>query len=224
MNLENILEDGRESLKTKKYYTALDYFRQALDIDEYNPEVHYYLGITYGRMESYDKAVEHLQYVLSSDLAFIHKIHAKMILGYIYTILEDYDKALELFERVVKSGIETAQAYAAIGYIMHKKGETKEAIMNLYRAIEIDPKNANAHNSLGFILAEEDINLEEALEECKKAISLDPDNPAYLDSLGWIYYKMGKVPHAKSYISKALKLAPENEEIKNHLEVVINQE
>jgi len=224
MNLEKNLEEGLKSLKTKNYYTALDYFRNALDIDKNNPEVHYYLGITYGRMERYDKAIEHLEYVFNSDLAFIHKIHAKMILGYIYAILENYDKALELFEDIVKSGIETAQAYAAIGYIMHKRGDAKEAIMNLYKAIEIDPKNANANNSLGFILAEEGLNLEEALEECKKALSIDPDNPAYLDSLGWIYYKMGKTPHAKSYIAKALKLAPENEEIKAHLEMLINQE
>ena len=222
MNLENLLEEGRKSLKAKNYYTALDYFRQAYDIDASNPEVHYYLGITYGRMERYDKTIRYLESVLKSDLAFIHKIHAKMILGYIYTILENYDKALELFRNVVESGIETAQAYAAIGYIMHKKGEVKEALMNLYKAIEIDPKNANAHNSLGFILAEENVNLEEALEECKRAVNLDPNNPAYLDSLGWVYYKMGKIPHAKSYIAKALKLAPENEEIKAHLEEVIN--
>lgn len=222
MNVNDLLEEGRRSLNTKNYFTALDYFKQAYEIETDNPEVHYYLGITYGRMRRYEKSIEHLELVLKSELAFIHKIHVKMILGYIYTIQEKYDRALELFMSVVKSGIETAQAYAAIGYIMHKKGEVKEAIMNLYRAIEIDPKNANAHNSLGFILAEENINLDEALEECKKAVNLDPDNPAYLDSLGWVYYKMGKIPHAKSYIAKALKLAPENEEIKKHLETIIN--
>jgi len=222
METEKLLQEGRRSLKTKNYYTALDFFKQALEKDRENPEIHYYLGITYGRMGKYDKAIEHLSYVLNSDLAFIHKIHAKMILGYIYTIKEDYDSALSLFESVVKSGIETAQAYAAIGYIMYKKGNVKEALLNLYRAVEIDPKNANAHNSLGFILAEENINLEEALEECKKALSLSPDNPAYLDSIGWVYYKMGKIPHAKSYITRALKLAPENEEIKSHFEELIN--
>ena len=222
MNVESLLEEGRKSLKSKNYYTALDYFRQAYEIDPNNPEVHYYLGISYGRMERYDSAIKHLELVLRSELAFIHKIHVRMILGYIYTILDEYDKALELFRNVVKGGIETAQAYAAIGYIMHKKGEVKDAIMNLYRAIEIDPKNANAHNSLGFILAEENINLEEALEECRKAVDLDPDNPAYLDSLGWVYYKLGKITNAKSYITKALRLAPDNEEIKAHLEEVIN--
>jgi len=222
MNVNDLLEEGRRSLKTKNYYTAIDYFKQAYELEPDNPEVHYYLGITYGRMQRYEKAIENLELVLKSELAFIHKVHVKMILGYIYTIQEKYDRALEFFRSVVKSGIETAQAYAAIGYIMHKKGEVKEALMNLYRAIEIDPKNANAHNSLGFILGEENINLEEALEECRKAVDLDPDNPAYLDSLGWVYYKMGKIPHAKSYIAKALKLAPENEEIKKHLETIIN--
>ncbi len=222
MTVDELIEEGRKSLKTKNYYTALDFFRQALEKDKRNSEVHYYLGITYGRMQKYDKAIEHLSRVLDSDLAFIHKIHARMILGYIYTIREDYDRALELFRSVVNGGIETAQAYAAIGYIMHKMGNVKEALLNLYRAVEIDPKNANAHNSLGFILAEENINLDEALEECKKALSLDPDNPAYLDSIGWVYFKMGKTALAKSYISKALKMAPDNEEIKAHFEELID--
>ncbi len=221
MNVDKLLEEGRRSLKTKNYYTALDIFRQALEKEKNNPEIHYYLGITYGRMKKYEKAVAHLEKVLDSSLAFIHKIHARMILGYIYTLMENYDRALELFRNVVESGIETAQAFAAIGYIMHKKGNVKEALLNLYRAIEIDPKNANAHNSLGFILAEEEINLDEALQECKKALELDPENPAYLDSIGWVYYKMGKLSHAKSYITRALKLAPENEEIKAHFEKLI---
>jgi Flp pilus assembly protein TadD len=98
----------------------------------------------------------------------------------------------------------------------------KEAIMNLYRAVEIDPDNANAHNSLGYIYAEANLNLDEALKECKKAVSLDRDNPAYLDSLGWVYYKMGEAGQARNYLKKALRKAPGNAEIEEHLRAVMD--
>ena len=92
--------------------------------------------------------------------------------------------------------------------------------MNLYRAVELDHDNDNAHNSLGYIYAEAGLNLEEALEECKKAVALDENNPAYLDSLGWVYFKIGKSGQARSYLKKALKMSPKNEEILNHLHIV----
>ncbi len=145
-----------------------------------------------------------------------------MILGYIYALQERYDEALELFRSILEMGLDSAQAYAAIGYIMDRKGMFKEAIMNLYRAVEIDPGNANAHNSLGYIYAEANLNLDEALKECKKAVSLDRDNPAYLDSLGWVYYKLGEVSQARSYLKKALKKAPANKEIEDHLRAMMD--
>ena len=210
----------KKNIEDQYLDNALKNFLQALDLDEGNPEVHYYLGIIYARMENYEKAAGHLEKVLSSELAYINKVHTQMVLGYIYTVHEELERALTLFQGIITSGFVNAQAYAATGYIMDRLGNFKEAIMNLNRAIEIDPDNANAHNSLGYIYAEADLNLKEALEECKKAVSLDQNNPAYLDSLGWVYYKLGKISQAKSYLKKALKQAPDNEEIRNHLEII----
>lgn len=220
VKIETIIEAGKADLKVQDHDGALQHFLDALVLDKDNPEVHYYLGITYARLKRYDAATDYLKKVLNSDLAYIHKVQTQMILGYIYTILEDYEAALPLFKDIVKSGIESASAYAAIGYILDRLGKFKEAVLNLYRAIEIDPSNANAHNSLGYIFAESNLNLDEALKECKKAVSLDRQNPAYLDSLGWVYYKMGEISQARSYLKKALKYAPDNPEIRHHLEVV----
>jgi len=220
--IDQQLEDGKRYFEKKSYEIALQCFLDALELDKKNPDTHYYLGIVYARMGRYDRAVEYLQNVFNSELAYINKIHTTMILGYIYALQERYDEALELFRSILEMGLDSAQAYAAIGYIMDRKGMFKEAIMNLYRAVEIDPGNANAHNSLGYIYAEANLNLDEALKECKKAVSLDRDNPAYLDSLGWVYYKLGEVSQARSYLKKALKKAPANKEIEDHLRAMMD--
>jgi len=226
MNKENkikkLIKSGKSNLNKHQYYVAIEDFLEAQRFDKENPEINYLLGITNIRVERYKKAIKYLNRVLESDLTFINKSHAKMLLGYVYTINGDYEKALEMFNAVIKAGIESAQAFTAIGYIKDRLGEFKEAVMNLYRAIDIDPKNANAHNSLGYIFAEANVNLEEALEECRKAVSMDKNNPVYLDSLGWVYYKLGNINQAKICLKKALKGAPHNEEIKNHLYIVLN--
>ena len=219
--IDQYLEEGRNHFEKRSYELALRNFLDALELDKNNPETHYYLGIVYARMGKYEWAADYLQKVFDSELAYINKIHTSMILGYIYTILERYDEALEMFRSIIDLGLESAQAYAAIGYIMDRRGDFKEAIMNLYRAIEIDPDNANAHNSLGYIYAESSLNLDEALKECKIAVSLDSDNPAYLDSLGWVYYKLGQKSQARSFLKKALKKAPANEEIQTHLQIAM---
>ena len=218
--IDRLLREGQDGLSEQDLRGALEIFLQALELDPQNSEVHYFLGITYARLEDFEKSIAHLQSVLDSELAYIHKVHTQMVLGYIHTIREDYEKALDLFQAIVEAGFQNAQAYAAIGYIMDRRGNFKEAVMNLYRALDLDPHNANAHNSLGYLYAEANLNLEEALEECKKAFAIDQNNPAYLDSLGWVYYKLGKISQAKSYLKKALKIAPENKEIMGHFKVV----
>ena len=219
--IRKLLESGEKALAEQEPEGALERFLEAVEIDPENPEIHYYLGIAYSRLSRYERAMNHLERVLNAELSYINKVHAKMVLGYLYTLREEYDRALELFQGILKAGFNSAQAYAAVGYILDRMGRFKEAVMNLYRAIEIDPDNANAHNSLGYIYAEANVNLDQALEECKKALSLDADNPAYLDSIGWVYYKLGKISQAKSYLGRALKKASDNdEEIRKHLAIV----
>ena len=222
--LRQLLASGKKKFKETRYADAFTDFFEAAEIDNKNSEIYYFLGITCVRLENYGKAIGYFQKVLDSELAYINRVHTEMILGYVYTIDDEFEKALDCFRRIVEAGFENAQAYAAIGYIMYRLGNVKEAIMNLYRALDIDPNNANAHNSLGYILAESGINLSEALTECKKAVSLDKNNAAYLDSLGWIYYKLGKLSQARHYLKRAYEKAPSCEEIRRHLEVAIQHD
>lgn len=218
--VDQLIRSARGYLKEQDFEKTLTALLSAYEMDREHPDTLYLLGITYTRIGKYESALYNFEQLLESDISYINKVHTEMVTGYIYTILEEHDKALEIFRGIVDAGFESAQVFAAIGYIMDRKGDFKKACMNLYRAIDLDPKNSNARNSLGYIYAESGINLEEALEEIKKAVSLDKNNPAYLDSLGWVYYKLGKTTQARSYLKKASQMAPDNEEIKTHLAVV----
>ena len=119
---DKFLEDGKLYYEKRSYELALQNFLDALELDQNNPETNYYLGIVYARMGKYEWAADYLQKVRDSELTFLNKIHSDMILGYIYTIQERYDDALELFRGILRLGLESAQAYAAIGFIMDRQG------------------------------------------------------------------------------------------------------
>ena len=56
-----------------------------------------------------------------------------------------------------------------------------------------DPMDANALNSLGYMLAERRERLDEAVTLVQRALKIEPGNPSYLDSLGWAYFQQGRL-------------------------------
>ncbi|MDY6930003.1 MAG: hypothetical protein SWN10_23370, partial [Pseudomonadota bacterium] len=73
-------------------------------------------------------------------------------------------------------------------------------------------------NNLAWLLREDDSA--RALELANRASEFAPDNAAVLDTYGWILHLSGKHIEAKEVIAKALAIAPDNAEIRAHLETV----
>jgi len=88
---------------------------------------------------------------------------------------------------------------------------------NLFRSlISTDPKNAEALNSLGYMLAERGQKLDESVGFVQRALTLDPGNPAFLDSLGWALFKQGKFDVAEQPLREASEKLPAVSVIQDH--------
>ena len=85
------------------------------------------------------------------------------------------------------------------------------------KALVIDPNNSTALNYYGYMLADRDQRLTEALAMIQKAVKLDPQNYAYLDSLGWAYYKMGNYALAEGNLVKASQRNAADPTVHDHL-------
>ncbi len=92
-----------------------------------------------------------------------------------------------------------------------------QAEVQYRKALVIDPDNANVLNDLGFMLADRNIKLPEALKMVQRAVELDPQNGAYLDSLGWVYFKLGQYTQAEEYLHKAIDRTSTDASIHDHL-------
>src|SRR5205814_7214565 len=95
-----------------------------------------------------------------------------------------------------------------------------ESEKELRRLLEQDPNDARACNFLGYELADQSRNLDEAERLVRRAIDLDrqarrsggedgdeevddSDSAAYLDSLGWVLFRQGKYAEARQWLEKA---------------------
>lgn len=85
----------------------------------------------------------------------------------------------------------------------------------LRQALAACPDDATANNDLGYLLADEGKNLEEAEVMIRKAIAAErPDgegasgsaNAAFVDSLGWVLFKRGRLAEARRELERAVAL------------------
>ena len=84
---------------------------------------------------------------------------------------------------------------------------SSEAAEELFlRLVESDPDDAGAANYLGYMWADRNENLDEALRLIRRAVSLEPENVAYLDSLGWVHYRRGDLDEAERWLRRAIEL------------------
>jgi tetratricopeptide (TPR) repeat protein len=215
------MSEGVRLLSAGHYERALQQFLNSdVDSREY-PELSYYLGLCYTHLERYDEALLYLEQVVGSGLGFSHIYQARMILGYIYSVTKRYRLAEFEFRHLLDEGFDSARARAALAYVLHAQGELDEAIAELEHALELDGHHETALNSLGFILADHDIDARRAAELCRKAVQQNPKNASYLDSLGWAYYKLGQTEKARDVLREALELAPGNKAIASHLREIM---
>jgi len=100
-------------------------------------------------------------------------------------------------------------------YERQKKFEQAEQAFRL--VLQQNPSNSMALNYLGYMLADRNTHLEEAITLIKKALDLDPQNGAYLDSLGWAYFKLGNYDQAEESLRRAAEKTPNDATVQDHL-------
>lgn len=101
------------------------------------------------------------------------------------------------------------------GLSKQQAGDNKGAIAEYEAVIARDERNALALNNLAWLYSE--MGDKRALPTAERAMALQQDNPAVLDTYGWILVQSGQKERGIAQLEKALKLAPDSKEIKQHL-------
>jgi len=217
------IREGVRFYRAKNWDSALKEFllkeKEDLSLEE-KMELAYYLGLCYTKLGKYEEALTFLEQVVTSGSDVFRIFQCRMTLAYIYVITKRVKMAEYELKRLQSSGFESPLLYNTLAYAAYVQKQNKNAIDLYEKTLEIDSNNATAMNSMGYILADSGMDTMRALRLCRKAVDSKPQSAAYMDSLGWAYYKSGETVEARTWLRRALEIAPNEEEIKRHFKIV----
>ncbi|MBO4684885.1 MAG: tetratricopeptide repeat protein, partial [Desulfovibrio sp.] len=135
---------------------------------------------------------------------------------------EDYKEALEHLGRAEKWGFTNgyleAESYALMGEACYRTGEYDKAWQYFERCLELKPNDWGTMNNYAYYLSEQGVELEKALAMSRRTIEAEPDNANSLDTYAWLLHLLGRDSEGLPYMRKAVKLDPESETLRRHLE------
>ena len=213
------LKEGKRLFNMKHWEQALRELRR-VDAADFTKDEHaelaYYLGLCCTKLEQFDDALLYLEQVIAAGSDLLRVYQCRMTLSFIYLRTNRPKMAEYELKRLRNAGFESVPLYNTLGYSAYAQKRYRNAIEHYEKALEFDSDNTTALNCLGYILADSGIDPRRGLRFCRKAVEKNPQNPAYLDSLGWSLHKCGETADALAWLRKALDIAPQEKEIKDH--------
>jgi tetratricopeptide (TPR) repeat protein len=103
-----------------------------------------------------------------------------------------------------------------LGLAFFQQKRADEAIMQLQKALVIQPDYAEARYDLGTVLIQQG-RLDEAIAQLQKALEIKPDNASAHKNLGIAFFQKGRLDEAVAHFQKSLEIRPDQVEIQNNL-------
>jgi tetratricopeptide (TPR) repeat protein len=129
----------------------------------------------------------------------------------------DMGKSLDAAEKLCKTEEQKSSIYFMRGAMYERQKKFDQAEAEFRKVIQMNGKDANALNYLGYMLADRGVRLEEAQGLIQRALELDPQNAAYLDSMGWVYFRQGKLEQAEQLLTQAIDRMGNDPTVHDHL-------
>ena len=115
--------------------------------DGTDPEILFYLGLSYANQEKYQEAVDFLkesEVLKADDPDIVSEIGSSLMK------LERYEEAVSYLKKAIELTPDVSAHYYSLGTACEKTGKLEDAITHYKRAIEIDPRDSVYYHALGF--------------------------------------------------------------------------
>ena len=226
-NIAEAAEDGAE---------ALTMYRRAVDLAGDDPEIR--LALVRAMLlfwegdlardrdstESRNRLKElKLQTLAASTVVPERDTQGHLILGYAHKTVGQYEAAIGSFRLAARNKDLHLRALIQISICQDEADQDDAARKTLKLLRQEYPDDPEVANSLGYFLAEKDLDLEYAESLVGEALQHDAGNGAYLDSLGWVYYRQGRLDEALDYLIRAVNVLPDDPIILEHLGIVLHE-
>ncbi len=133
-----------------------------------------------------------------------------LALSRIYKIQNQPDQTIKILEKLANERPDQAGAFSSLGALYESQGKMDQAETNYVKALEINPSHIQALNNLAFLYAEENREMNKALEYARKARELAGEDPTIMDTLGWVYYRKQLYDAAIQEFTSCIEKQPKN--------------
>jgi tetratricopeptide (TPR) repeat protein len=141
-------------------------------------------------------------------------------LSQVYEKAKNFDemaKAIDTADKLSSSNEEKENIFFLRGAMYERQKKYDLAEAEFRKALKLNPESAAAANYLGYMLADRNTRLTEALELIQKAVAAEPTNGAYLDSLGWVLYRLNRLDEAAEQLLRSLERGSRDPTVHDHL-------
>lgn len=115
------------------------------------------------------------------------------------------DEAVAQYQTIVAKK-PSASVHTLLGMLEDARENSAEAEKNYRRALEIESDSPIAANNLAWLIAENQGNLDEALQLAQRSVNRNQTAAQFYDTLGWVYFKKGLFTPAIEQMKKAVAL------------------
>lgn len=203
---------GMLAMETRHYDEAIDAFQKLLVLRPEDPTSYFDLAVA---QLSHSRPLEALEVLERVRAKFRPSFQLEFYSAAAQMELKKYEAAIGHFTsaEIIANASAPAQLtysfYFQYGVAYERLKRYDDAAIQFERAIELKADFGEAYNYLGYMWAEQGLNLPRAHELIQKAVELEPDNAAFLDSLAWVLHQMNRTAEALPHQLRAIELSKE---------------
>lgn len=126
------------------------------------------------------------------------------------------DTQLRWLRETIARAPEGSGLFQQAAYAAWRMERIDDAVDWMSRYVEHHPSDAEAHNFIGYLLADANRELSRAAYHVERAHELAPDALHILDSVAWLRFRQGRLEEALSLMQRVLAEAPTRDAIYLH--------
>ena len=209
ITIYDYLEKAEESLVHQNYYKAVEYFKEALNINLNDIQANKGLSDSFFMLKEYDESLIYINKSITLDK---NNLEFKNTKGRILTAIENYDAAEEEYYKVLEVEMYNVGAKSGLAELRIVKGDLKGSLYDFENILKFSPNSRRLLLSL-VVLYDEQGEYDKSNDIIQKAIRFYPDDPVVLETAVRHYMKFKSYSGASLYMDELLSLS-ENNEIK----------
>ncbi|MDR3735799.1 MAG: tetratricopeptide repeat protein, partial [Acidobacteriaceae bacterium] len=218
---QKYMESGRRFSSEGKYREAAIQFLNALKVDKDYPDAHYELAETYEHLGQLNAASVELAHTVDLEPA---NFKARVDLGNLLFAGGRTEEAQAQAYAVMAAQPNNPGVHALLSAIAGRRGQKDQALIEIQRALELDPNRAAFHENLALLLSDDPTKNASVEDELKKAIALDPKSVNSKLLLAAFYARNNRLAEAEKISWDAVAVDPRSVAARANVAQVILQQ